>query len=69
VDSRVEWRLHVALWAAECCKRIPGDFVACDVKSGVISSAIMEKLERQRIEKIFVLVGTFGGADPIAIFG
>jgi hypothetical protein len=61
VDSRIEWRVDIALWAAECCRRVPGDFVECGVKSGVISSALMEKHERQRIEKIFVLVDTFGG--------
>lgn len=61
VDSRIEWRVHVALWAAECCKRVPGDFVECGVNAGVMSSAIMEKLGWQTIEKVFVLVNTFGG--------
>jgi len=61
VDSRIQWRVHVALWAAACCKRVPGDFVECGVNAGVISSAIMEKLEWQKIEKAFVLVDTFGG--------
>jgi len=61
VDSRIEWRGHVALWAAECCKRVPGDFVECGVNAGVVSSAIMEKLGWRTIDKVFVLVDTFGG--------
>ena len=61
VDAEMEWRVHVALWAADCCKHVSGDFVECGVNAGVISSAIMEKLGWQKIEKIFVLVDTFGG--------
>jgi len=61
VDPRIEWRLHVALWAAECSARVPGDFVECGVNTGFISSAIMHRLQWQKVEKVFVLVDTFCG--------
>src|SRR5260221_7595142 len=38
VDPQIEWRLHVALWAARCAVRVPGDFVECGVNAGFVSS-------------------------------
>ena len=59
VDPRHEWRVHVALWAAELAVRVPGDFVECGVNSGFMSSAIMERLDWGRVEKTFYLIDTF----------
>jgi hypothetical protein len=64
VDPRHEWRVHVALWAAELAARVPGDFVECGVNSGFMSSAIMQRLDWGRVEKTFYLIDTFTG--PVA---
>src|SRR6187399_1006420 len=64
-DPRHEWRVHVALWAAQAASRIPGDFVECGVNAGFVSSAIMQRLDWQTIERKFYLVDTFEG-PPLA---
>jgi hypothetical protein len=61
VDPEIEWRLHVALWAARSAMHVKGDFVECGVNAGFMSSAIMHRLEWQRIEKVFFLIDTFRG--------
>jgi Macrocin-O-methyltransferase (TylF) len=61
VDPRMEWRIHVALWAALAAVRIPGDFVECGVNAGFVSSAIMQRLRWHCVEKRFLLVDTFAG--------
>lgn len=61
VDPGIEWRLHVALWAAQCAAQVEGDFVECGVNTGFISSAIMQRLDWKKIRKYFVLVDTFNG--------
>jgi len=61
IDPQIEWRLHVALWAALTAVRIPGDFVECGVNAGFVSSAIMQRLEWQRVGKRFYLIDTFAG--------
>ena len=61
VDPKIEWRVHVALWAARSVVHIPGDFVECGVNAGFMSSAIMHCLGWKRIEKVFFLIDTFSG--------
>ncbi len=61
VDSQMEWRVHVALWAAAVAVNVPGDFVECGVNAGFVSSAIMQRLNWQTVEKRFHLVDTFEG--------
>lgn len=61
VDPQIEWRLHVALWAALAAVRIPGDFVGCGVNAGFVSSAIMQRLGWQSVGKRFYLIDTFTG--------
>jgi hypothetical protein len=61
VDPQIEWRLHVALWAARCAVRVTGDFVECGVNAGFVSSAIMQRLDWRRVEKSFYLIDTFNG--------
>ncbi len=60
-DPKMEWRVHVALWAAATAARALGDFVECGVNAGFISSAIMQALDWRRTEKRFYLVDTFRG--------
>ena len=72
VDSAFEWRVHVALWAAKMCLRVPGDFVECGVNSGFISSAIMQHLNWNMVGRRFYLVDTFNGPpldqyDPVEV--
>jgi macrocin-O-methyltransferase TylF-like protien len=72
VDSAFEWRVHVALWAARTSLRVPGDFIECGVNSGFISSAIMQHLQWNSVERRFYLVDTFKGPpldqyDPVEI--
>ncbi len=61
VDPRMEWRLHVALWAALAAARAPGDFVECGVNAGFVSSAIMQRLDWGKLDKRFYLIDTFTG--------
>jgi hypothetical protein len=60
-DPHMEWRVHVALWAAGAAARVEGDFVECGVNAGFVSSAIMQRLDWARIGKRFYLIDTFSG--------
>lgn len=61
VDPNIEWRVHIALWAARMGLRVEGDFVECGVNAGVVSSAIMEELQWNTLERRFYLIDTFAG--------
>lgn len=61
VDLHFEWRVHIALWAADCALRVAGDFVECGVNAGVISSAIMRRLNWGAFDRRFFLIDTFAG--------
>jgi hypothetical protein len=61
VDPKFEWRVHVALWAASNSSRLPGDFVECGVNAGFISSAIMQYLDWDHLDRCFYLIDTFAG--------
>jgi len=61
VDPQFEWRVHTALWAAESALRVPGDFVECGVNAGFMSSAIMQRLNWNTVERRFYLIDTFAG--------
>ena len=60
-DPKMEWRVHVALWAASTALRAPGDFVECGVNAGFMSSAIMRSLDWRRSGRQFYLIDTFSG--------
>jgi hypothetical protein len=66
-DYHWEWRVHVGLWVAFCASKLPGDFVECGVNRGFLSSAIMEDLEWDQLNKIFYLLDTFTGVDEKTI--
>ena len=61
LDLHFEWRVHIALWAAGCALRAPGDFVECGVNAGVISSAILQRLHWGALDRRYFLVDTFAG--------
>lgn len=61
IDPHFEWRVHTALWAAETSLRVNGDFVECGVNAGFISSAIMRRLDWNRVGRWFHLIDTFAG--------
>jgi hypothetical protein len=61
VDAGLEWRVHVALWAAATSLHVPGDFVECGVNAGFISSAIMHGLDWKAVDRRFYLIDTFAG--------
>jgi hypothetical protein len=61
VDPRMEWRFHVALWAAGAALRAAGDFVECGVNAGFVSSGIMQYLDWKEVAKQFFLIDTFKG--------
>jgi hypothetical protein len=48
---RIQWRVHVALWAAASAAKLEGDFVECGVNYGFMSSAIMEALDWDKLGK------------------
>src|ERR1700679_295611 len=53
LDPKLEWRVHVALWAASIAMRAPGDFVECGVNAGFVSSAIMQSLDWRSVQRNF----------------
>jgi hypothetical protein len=67
VDPGLEWRVHVALWAAATSLHTPGDFVECGVNAGFISSAIMHRLQWNTLNRRFYLIDTFRGPSSISI--
>jgi hypothetical protein len=62
-DYRWHWRVHIGLWAAQSALHLPGDFVECGVNRGFLSSAIMESLRWNELDRTFFLLDTFGGLD------
>jgi hypothetical protein len=62
-DYRWHWRVHVGLWAAYSASKLKGDFIECGVNRGFLSSAIMEYLNWDSLNKTFFLMDTFGGLD------
>jgi len=61
VDPKMEWRVHVALWAASTALGAAGDFVECGVNAGFVSSAIMRYLDWNNTGRAFFLIDTFAG--------
>lgn len=57
----IRWRVHVAIWAAECCLRLPGDFAEFGVSTGLLSTMILRNTDFDASGKKFFLFDTFGG--------
>jgi len=62
-DYHWHWRVHVGLWAAYSASKLKGDFVECGVNRGFLSSAIMEFLNWDSLNRTFYLMDTFCGLD------
>jgi hypothetical protein len=62
-DYQWHWRIHIGLWAAKVASRLDGDFVECGVNKGFLSSAIMEYLDWNSLNRDFYLLDTFAGLD------
>lgn len=62
-DYRWHWRVHVGLWVAYSASKLDGDFIECGVNRGFLSSAIMEYLNWDSLNKTFYLMDTFCGLD------
>ena len=58
------WRVHVGLWVARIAAELQGDYVECGVNRGFLSSAIMEYLDWNSLDRDFYLLDTFAGLDP-----
>jgi hypothetical protein len=63
VDPHIEWRVHVAIWAAQAALHAGGDFVECGVNAGFISSSICEYFDWNTVQRDFWLIDTFAGPD------
>lgn len=61
--SRQHWRNHIGLWVASIASKLDGDFIECGVNRGFLSSAIMEYLGWNSLNKKFYLLDTFSGVD------
>lgn len=62
-DQKNYWRVHVALWCASIANKLPGDFVECGVWRGILSSAIVQYLDWNKLDRRFFLFDTFCGID------
>jgi hypothetical protein len=60
-NLHIEWRVHVACWAAERARSLPGAFVECGVNTGIISLAVCEYIDFNTTGKDFYLFDTFNG--------
>jgi hypothetical protein len=60
-DLGIEWRVHVACWAASQALQIEGDFVECGVNTGMMSLAVCDYVDFNRTGKSFWLFDTFRG--------
>jgi len=62
-DADIEWRAHVALWAASQALHVQGDFIEFGVNRGGLSRAIVEYLDWSSHDRLFYLLDTFEGFD------
>ena len=64
--SKVHWRVHTILWAANQCMQVEGDFVECGTNKGGFARAIVEYIDLAKANKNFYLLDTFEGlADEL----
>lgn len=60
-DIHIEWRVHIAIWAACHATHLDGDFVECGVNTGILSLAICNYIDFNATGKSFYLFDTFHG--------
>jgi O-methyltransferase len=57
----IQWRVHMACWAARHGLSLDGDFVECGVHTGVFSLAICHYLDWNSVGRKLWLLDTFAG--------
>ena len=60
-DIHIEWRVHVACWAAARARQLEGSFVECGVNTGILSLAVCHGIDFNATGKDFFLFDTFCG--------
>jgi O-methyltransferase len=61
-DIHIEWRVHMILWAAQHATQLEGDFVECGVNTGILSLAVCDYLNFEKLsDRKFWLFDTFQG--------
>ena len=60
-DLRHEWPILVACWAAWHGSHLAGDFVECGTNTGLLSKAVCEYVDFNRLDKAFYLFDTYCG--------
>lgn len=60
-DIHIEWRIHTCVWAGLHASKLPGDFVECGVNTGIMSLAVCEYVDFNRLDKTFWLFDTYEG--------
>lgn len=69
VDPGLQWRVHQAMWCANNCMKVEGDFVECGTGKGLMMSAVLDSLPNWNTSsKRLLLFDTFSpfGIDPIS---
>ena len=60
LDYRIPWRVHQAIWAANHCLTIPGDFVELGTGQGFVMQSVLGSLkEWAKCDKTLYLYDTF----------
>ena len=59
--EEIQWRVHVACWAATVAKNLEGDFIECGVNLGGMPRAIIHYIDFNETNKKFYLLDTFSG--------
>ena len=66
----IEWRAHVACWAAQQAMTIEGDFVECGVHTGLLSVTVCNFLDFAKLtDRKFWLFDTWAGVPVEGIEG
>jgi O-methyltransferase len=60
-EIHIEWRVHIACWAARHALHLPGDFVECGVNTGIFSLAVCHYVDLNATGKSFFLFDTYNG--------
>jgi len=57
----LQWRVYICCWFADHVKYLDGDFVECGVNTGAYSSAVIDYLDFNSLQKTFYLLDTYEG--------
>ncbi len=65
--ANIQWRAHVACWAADQVKALPGDFIEFGVNKGGLAQTIIDYLKFDELGKNYYLLDTYKGLDDTLI--